>query len=450
MVSEQHQQNLIQTVEELVRANDLASAVALFAVRHPADQADLIEGLDADARERLLASLGPNELAPILEYLSEDLRRDLLAQLPAATIAPALDQIDDDVAADIVQDLTEAQAEQVLPLLEDREAVQTLLAYPEESAGGRMSPDVVAIGRDWTVDEAIAFLRRQRPDAEQPFYLYVVDEAARLTGTVSLRALITAAPPTRISAILAEEPISVLASEDQEVAAERMRHYNLMALPVVDDGERLLGVITADNVLDVQVEEATEDIYRMAGVGVKEWAFSPAWESARRRIPWLSFNMAWAFAGAAVISAFEGTIEKVAALAIFMPMIAGQAGNSGIQTATIVVRSMALGEVQPGDLFRLLRKEWALGLIKGTIFGCVLGAIAWLWKDNVTLGLVAGLSMFLNMFVASTTGVVLPLTLRRLGIDPAAIAGVFDTMITDLMGFLIFLGLATLLISRLT
>jgi magnesium transporter len=167
-------------------------------------------------------------------------------------------------------------------------------------------------------------------------------------------------------------------------------------------------------------------------------------------VPWLSFNMAWAFAGAAVISAFEGTIEKAAAVAIFMPMIAGQAGNAGIQTATIVVRSMALGEVQVSDVLRLLLKEWAMALIKGAIFGTALGLIAWLWQGNATLGAIAGGALFLNMLVAATAGVLVPMTMRRLGHDPATIAGVFDTMLTDLMGFVIYLGLATLLISRLS
>ena len=229
-----------------------------------------------------------------------------------------------------------------------------------------------------------------------------------------------------------------------------MRHYNLLALPVVDDEDRLLGVITADDVLDVQVQEATEDMLRMAGVGVQERAFSPVFESARRRIPWLTFNMAWAFAGAAIIGIFNGTLDKVAALAIFMPMIAGQAGNAGIQTATIVVRAISLDEVHPNDMVALLRKEWCLGAIKGTIFGGALMVVAWISQSNVYFGMVAGGAMFINMFVASTTGVVLPLTLRRMGIDPAMIAGVFDTMLTDLFGFMIYLGLATLFISHLT
>src|SRR5206468_1333761 len=212
--------------------------------------------------------------------------------------------------------------------------------------------------------------------------------------------------------------ISVHADFDREAAAELVRHYNLLVLPVVDDEDRILGVITADDVIDVQSEEATEDIYKMAGVGVKEWAFSPVLQSARRRVPWLGFNMIWAFAGAAIISLFQGTIEKVAAVAIFMPMIAGQAGNSGIQTATIVVRSMALGEVGLGDVARVLGKEIALGAIKGLIFGSILAIIAWVWQGNATLGVIAGLALFCNMLVAATAGVLIPMTLRRFGFDP--------------------------------
>ena len=450
MANQDQMEALRDQLRRLVEAGALARAVDLLADSHPADQADLIEKLEDEDRERLVRALPSDQLAELLEYLDEEMRADLLADLPANVLAPVLDQVDEDVAADIVQDLEPEQAGEVVQLLEDRESVEELLRYPEESAGGRMSTEVVALRRHWTVEEAIQFLRTESPDDQHPFYLYVVDEEHHLTGTVSLRALVTAAPETPIAAIMGEEVLSVLVTEDQEVAAERMRHYNLLALPVVDEMGRLRGVITADDVLDVQVEEATEDIFRMAGVGVKEWAFSPVWESAGRRIPWLGFNMIWAFAGAMIISVFEGTLDKVAALAIFMPMIAGQAGNAGIQTATIVVRSMALGELEPKDGLRVLRKEWALGLLKGVLFGGVLAIVAWIWQSHAIFGLVAGAAMFLNMIVASTTGVIIPLTLRRFGIDPAAIAGVFDTMITDLMGFLIYLGLATLLLTQLT
>jgi magnesium transporter len=450
MVSEEHLENLVDVIRGLVESGQTESAVALLTTRHPADQADLIEELDEDILDKLLPAISPDQAADIFENLHDEVRADLVRRMSAKALAPILDRVEDDVEADIVQDLSREQAQQVLPLLEDREVVEGLMAHGEESAGGLMSPDVLALQRDWTVDQTIDFLRRHQPDSQHPYYLYVVDIERHLQGIVSLRDIIISSGAARLEDVMAPEVISIAAGSDREAAAERMRHYNLMALPVVDSQGKLLGVISADDVLDVQIEEATEDIYKMAGIGVKEWAFSPVWESASRRVPWLTFNMAWAFAGAAIISIFQGTISQVAALAVFMPMIAGQAGNAGIQTATIVVRSMALGELHAGDAVRVLRKEWTLGLIKGTIFGTMLGFIAWIWKGNEALGLIAGASMFLNMFVASTTGVVIPMTLRRLGIDPATIAGVFDTMVTDFMGFLIYLGLATIFIAALT
>jgi magnesium transporter len=448
MVNEQTDTRL-DDIENLIESGDYDGAYALLVEEHPADQSDAIERLGEDERAEVLRRYTPEQLAELLEELDDEVREDITRDLPADVLAPLLDRVDEDIAADILQDLPEDRQRAVVGLLEEREAVEELLAYPEDSAGGRMLPDVVALRRDWTVEESLQFLRSMGPDLDQPFYLYTVDEEQRLTGVVSLRAIVTAAPDTPIAAIMSDEIYSVRVDEDQEVAAERMRHYSLQALPVVDGVERLRGVITSDRVLEVQVEEATEDMFRMAGVGIKEWAFSPVWESAGRRVPWLAFNMAWAFAGALIISAFTGTLDKLAALAIFMPMIAGQAGNAGIQTATIMVRSMALGEVD-SDWLRVLRKEWALGLIKGTLFGGVLALIAGIWQDHAEFGLIAGAAMFLNMLVASTTGVVIPLTLRRLGIDPATIAGVFDTMITDLMGFLIYLGLATIFITSLT
>jgi magnesium transporter len=450
MVQQDQFEELRDSIAGLVESGEVDQAVLRLQELHPADQADIFEDLEEEVVETLFAALNTDQKAELFEYLQDDLRGELAGELTATELAPVLDQLDEDVAADIVQDLEPEQQEAVVSLLEDSEEIAEILSYPEESAAGRMSTEYIALNRRWTVDEAINFLRQEVEDADQTFYLYVVDEEEHLTGVVGLRNLITASPDTPIAAIMSENFRSVEAREDQEVAAERMRHYNLLALPVVDEDNRLIGVITADDVLDVQVQEATEDMLRMAGVGVQETAFSPVLDSARRRIPWLSFNMAWAFAGAFIIGIFNGTLDKLPALAIFMPMIAGQAGNAGIQTATIVVRAISLDEVHPNDMIALLRKEWCLGLIKGSIFGGVLLIVAWITQSNLEFGLVAGAAMFINMFVASTTGVVLPLTLRRMGIDPAMIAGVFDTMLTDLFGFMIYLGLATLFITHLT
>jgi magnesium transporter len=436
-------------LQALVEAEDYAQAAKLLDDVHGADEADLLEERDREPREAIVRLLSPEQFAEALEYLDEDLRTELLADLEAEQLAPILDHLDEDVAADIVQDLEPEQAEEVLPLLEWREYVQELLDYPEDSAGGRMSVDVVALQRRWTVEEAIAFLRKESPDDTHPFYLYVVDDAGGLIGTVSLRSLVTAAPETPIAAITREEILSVEVTEDQEVAAERMRHYNLLALPVVDAENRLRGVITADDVLDVQVEEATEDIYRLAGLPEEERIFRPIREAVPPRLAWLTLNLITAFLAAVTVSVFEGTIERVAALAVFMPMVAGMGGNAGIQTITLVVRSIAIGEIEAHDAKRVLQHEAQIALIKGVFIGTTVGVIAFLWKGNTWLGLIVGFAMLANIANATLAGVMVPLVLRRLKLDPALASGVIVTTFSDVIGFLVFLGLGALLVERL-
>jgi magnesium transporter len=439
-----------EDVHELLGEGDVDGALSALSSLHPADQADLYQQLDPEQREALLALLSAEGMAHLLEHLETEVRNEVVEKMPRASLARVLDRTDNDVAADILGDLPPAEAARVISIMTTATEVAPLLEHADESAGGLMTRGYVALHKDMTAAEAMTLLRLSKPLAEEAYYLYVLDRVNRLEGVVNLRQLIVSEPNTRIEDMMTRDVIAVTPEVDQEEAARRIQHYRLRALPVIDSERVLRGIITADDVIDVITEEATEDMYRMAGVGVKEWAFSPLRESVVRRVPWLGFNMVWAFAGASVISLFQGTIERVAALVIFMPMIAGQAGNAGIQTATVVVRSMALGEVGLGDVLRVLSKEWAMGVIKGVLFGLVLGLIAWAWKGNETLGIVAGLALFLNMLVAATTGVLVPMTMRRLGFDPATIAGVFDTMVTDLMGFLIYLGLATLLISQLT
>jgi magnesium transporter len=416
---------------------------------HPADQAELYENLDEDDRETMVSLLSGEGLAHLLEHLDEDDQRPIVERMPRAALGHVLDLTDNDIAVDVLRMLPASEAVRTLSNMNTAAEITPLLGHSDETAGGIMTRGYVALHKDMTVAEALNFLRSSKPLAEEAYYLYVLDAEDKLQGTVSLRQLVVAGQQTRIEEIMTREVISVSPEADQEEAAQELQHYRLRALPVVDDDGVLRGIITADDVIDVIQEEATEDMYKMAGVGVKEWVFSPLRESVMRRVPWLSFNMVWAFAGAAVISLFEGTIQEVAAVAIFMPMIAGQAGNAGIQTATIVVRSMALGEVQLTDVARVYGKEIALGAIKGIIFGSILAVIAWLWQDNAALGLVAGFALFCNMLVAATAGVLIPMTLSRLGHDPATIAGVFDTMLTDLMGFIIYLGLATIFLDQL-
>jgi magnesium transporter len=450
MANQDQMEDLRERLNQILEEEgELLRAVELLGDSHPADQADLIEELEEGHRQRLIEALSHEHLAEVLEYLDDDLRAELLAGLPAERIAPLLDQVDEDVAADIVQDLEPEQADEVVQLLEESEAVRELLTYDEDSAGGRMSREFVALRRTWTVEEAISFLRDEAPDDQHPFYLYVVDDDQHLIGTVSLRALVTAAPETPIAAIMSDEVRSVQVSDDQEEVAEEMRHYNLLALPVVDADNHLRGVITADDVLDVQVEEATEDIYRMAGLAEEERLFRPVRQAVPPRLAWLSVNLVTALLAAVTVSAFEGTIERVAVLAVFMPMVAGMGGNAGLQTLTLVVRSIALGEVEPRDGWRVLRHEVGVALINGLIIGGVGAAIALLWKDNEWLALIVGVAILANIANAMVIGAVVPLTLRRLNVDPALASGVISTT-ADVLGFLVFLGLGALLVTELS
>ena len=441
-----------ETVREMIRTGTPDRVLRLIGKSHPADVAPLFKDLEpAEARLLFDVLFSARKAAKTLKELPPDLLPDILAVIEDEKVARVISRADPDDAVTFIDSLPEERREKVLGHVdpERRAGFHKMIGYPEGTVGRIMTTDLLSLSPDTTAQGAIDKIR-ERGELETFFYLYVVDEAGKLTGVVPIRNLVVAPPDRPLKEMMISDPIRAEVSVDQEEAARLVSKYDLLALPIVDHDGRLAGLITVDDVIDVIADETTEDMYKMAGVGIKERAFSPLRESVARRVPWLGFNMMWAFAAASVISAFEKTIGQVPALAVFMPIIAGQAGNAGIQTATVVVRSMALGEIESANLSQLLRKEWGLGLIKGALFGFVLGMVAWVWKGNATLGLVAGLAMFLNMLVAATGGVLVPTALRRLGFDPATVAGVFDTMLTDFMGFFIFLGLATLLIHFLT
>jgi magnesium transporter len=442
---------LLSEIRDLVAAGRAGEAAERLALLHPADQADVIAEIDSEARAVLLPAISRMDLARAIEYLPDQSRLGIIEEIAPSELALLLDEIDDDISVDILHELGEDRSSEVLRDMKRAWAVAPLLGHSDETAGGHMTGAFIRLNGNWTVERTITYLRRVRPDADTAYYLYVVDGQGRLEGVVSLRDLIIAPPEALLADIMLREVRKVRDDTDQEEMARLVQRYDLVALPVVDADDRLVGVITVDDVIDIVEEEATEDILKLAGVGVKEHALSPVAESIRRRLPWLAVNMCVALVSAFVVSRFEDTISKVAALAALMPVIAGQGGNAGIQTATIVVRGLALDEIDVGDIFRVLGKEVALGAVKGVLFGAVLAAIALLWQDNVTLAFVAGLAMFVNMLVASVGGVMIPMTLRYgLKLDPATAAGVFDTMLTDIMGFFVFLGLATLLLNQLT
>ena len=439
---------LLEEMRTLLAGGRVPQALARLAALHPADQAEVIAELETGERAPLLPRIAQETMADIFGYLREEPRREIVAELAPAVLGPLLDLVEPDVAVDILHGLPDQGAQATLAAMRTAGEVAPLLRHPDNTAGGRMTTDFVALNKEWSVEEALTYLRRTKPAAEQVFYLYVVDGEHRLEGVVSLRQLVVAAPEEHIGGLMTPDVMSVTASQDQEEVAREIQHYNFIALPVVDDARHLVGVVTVDDLMDVAEEEATEDMYRMVGLAEDESLLRPITRSVAPRLSWLLLNLLTAFAAAAMVATFEGTIQRAAVLAVFMPVIAGMGGNAGIQTITLLVRSIALRDVELGDVRYVLRRELAIGIINGVTVGLLVGVLAYAWKGNVALGVVAGLAMLLNMATAVTVGVLVPVTLKALRLDPALASGVLVTTFTDVLGFFFFLGLATLMVER--
>lgn len=420
----------------------------LIAALHPADSAEVLEELEVAQQREVLEELEVEDAAEVLAYLDVADAAEVVARLPAGELADILDEMEPDDAADILAELPDAQARATLADMEEHAEVEQLLGYGEESAGGLMTSHVVALRAGATVAQALALLRSLQLDEEIAYYLFVTDDGGRLVGVVSLRQLVTAELATPVAQIMRPDVISVAADVDQEEAARTLARYGLLVLPTVDAEGRLVGVITADDVIDVLQEEATEDIYRLGGLSPEETVDQSVLTTSRQRLTWLAVNVPTALLAGMVVSFFEGTVQQVAALAAVMPIVAGMGGNAGIQTLTLIVRSIALGEISLRDSWRALGRELVVGLINGVCFGLLIGAVAAVWKGLPILGLIAAVAMLVNMLAAAVAGTMVPLVLRRAGADPALASGVLVTALTDVAGYTAFLGLATLLIGR--
>jgi magnesium transporter len=318
-----------------------------------------------------------------------------------------------------------------------------LLGFSEDTAGGLMTPEVLAVRRQWTVGEAIDAIRRRSEELEQIYYTYVVDADGVLDGVVTMRDLILAPPHAPVDALTNRDITSVSVDADQETVAEIISRRDLLALPVVDQGGRLVGIVTVDDVIDVIHEEASEDLQRLVGAGADERTDSPFLYSLRMRLPWLHVNLLTAFMAAAVVGLFHEAIVRLTLLAVFLPVVAGQGGNAGAQTMAVVIRGLALGEIPAGLGRRVVAREFLLGLANGLVIGVVTSVIAWATSSDPALGLVIGLAMVINMMLACACGAIIPLGLRTLGLDPAQSSSIFLTTVTDVVGFGAFLGLAT-------
>jgi magnesium transporter len=419
-----------------------------FLKMHAADLADHLQRLDTDEARALLRQLPADKAAAALAEIEEERLPDLLAAFDGAHLSEILQWIPPNEAADLLQQLPPVTRRNALAQLptEAADGLRALLRYPEDTAGGVMSNRFIALHEDMTVEQVRELLRvrAQEERTEDIAYLYVTDSQQRLAGIVGLRDLVFSRAERRMSEIMNRDVKFVRVDADKEELARQFEHYHFLGLPVLDAEGRLVGVVKASDALEVANEEATEDMQLMVGLSGEERALTPWYHSIRRRLPWLYINLATAFLAAAVVGLFEGTIAKWTALAVFLPIIAGQGGNAGMQTLTVVIRDLALGELTLGDGSRALLKEIILGLLNGLAIGLVVGLIGWWWRDSLMLGWVAGAAMLLNMLAAAMAGVLIPLGLKALRLDPALASSIFLTTVTDVAGFFFFLGLATL------
>ena len=438
---------VLDSVKRLLRIGATANLLNLLQKQHPADLAQIFSELPDKDREAAFSLLAERNGRLAMEAISElgpEAGAALLATRSAEEIAKLAQEIPSDDAAALIDYLPEDLSAAVLDLMRPKESgvVEGLLEYDEQTAGRIMNPHVFALNEDMTVGEAITELQNNR-DVEMVFYVYVVDDRGHLVGVVSLRRLLLVSPETPLKRIMTADLISARVDMDQEEVARQVAAYNLLAIPVVDEENKLVGSITVDDIIDVIKDEATEDIYRLAGVAGDERAFTPAGESFRKRLPWLAINLVTAFLATMIVALFEGTIEKLAAIAVFMPVVAGMGGNAATQTLTVIVRGIALGELTWGNARKALVKEAAVGIGNGVVLGIVAAGVVWVMRGNVALGLVLGAAMIINMFVAATAGTLVPLGLRAANVDPALASSIFITTLTDIFGFFAYLGLAT-------
>ncbi len=445
-LDEERTEELARQIQTLVQEDNTEAALELFDGLHPGDQGEVMEELPRQTQQEILAILPPENAAEVLEHLEPEDIAEVFKGMKPAVLAEILDAADTDVTADILRQLPETQAQDVLEGMEDAAEIAPLLKYADDSAGGRMMLEYAVVPDDVTAAGALDILREQGPAVKEIHTVFVVDREERLAGKLSVVRLALANPGTIVRQIMEADIISVSGETDQEECARMMERYNLGQLPVVDEAGKLIGVIVSEDVIDVVEEEATEDMYKLAGIA-GERVSGPLRFSLRNRLPWLTVNLITTFLAALVISIFESTIARVVALAVFLPIVAGQGGIGGTQTLTLVVRSMALGELSRRGGWRLLFREIRLGLINGVLLGVLVGLVAYLWRGNYMLGMVLGLAMLGNMVIAGLAGAGTPLLLKRLRIDPAVASAVVVTTCTDVIGFFLFLGLATMLIS---
>jgi magnesium transporter len=439
-------EDYVERVAQAVSQGDTALLRELVGDLHEADVGDLIEALDSELRPRLVELMGSDFDFAALTEVDDTIREEILEELAAATVAEGVRELDSDDAVAILEDLPKDEQDEILEQLPapERVALARSLDYPENSAGRRMQDEFIAVAPYWTVGQTIDYLR-EKPDLPDRFWeLYVIDAAGHLKGAVALDRLLRTKRPVRVEELADEELRPVRATDDQEEVARLFERYDLVSAPVIDANDRLVGVITFDDIVDVIEEEAEEDIKALGGVRGEEELSDSVWTIAKGRFPWLLANLLTALLSSWVISNFEGALQKMVALAVLMPIVASMGGNAGTQTMTVAVRALATRELSSANTWRVIRRELFVGILNGLAFALIMGVIAASWFNVTDLGFVMALAMLIVLAAAALGGILIPLSLIRLGVDPAVSSGPFVTTVTDVVGFFSFLGIATL------
>jgi len=437
----------VTAILDAVAAGNATRLTELMEPLHPADIADLLEQVDSADRRALVTLYGKEFDGEILSELDEAIREDVISALSPQVLSDAVREMESDDVVDLLEDLEKPQQDAILQVLEaaDRLAVERALAFPEYSAGRLMQREVVMAPEHWTVGEAIDFMRDHDDLPDQFYHVVLVDPRLRPIGYVTLGKLMSSHRAVRLAAITEASFRTFEVDEAEADVAYAFNQYHLISAPVVDEDGRLVGIITIDDAMAVLDEEHEEDILRLAGVGDESLSDS-TFEIVRRRFPWLLVNLCTANLVAVVISQFEESLSALVALAVLMPIIASMGGNAATQTMTVAVRALATRDLTASNAFRVIRREIFAGMLNGLAFALIMGVVGTLWFNMPMLGVVLGVAMVINLMVAGLAGALVPLTLEKIGVDPALASGTFVTTTTDVVGFFAFLGLATVVL----
>lgn len=440
------EQILLETIENAT----LEEIIELSEELHPVDLLEALQAYEGNSKD-LLDKFPDEYIAMVIDEAELDEKYEILSLFPQKQKQEIISEMSSDELADMLGTIDEESQRNLLDGMEEdyREEMEELLSYSPETAGGLMATEYIAVKESMSIDETLKFLRDISPNAETPYYIYVTDDHKMLKGIVPIRSILISEPKALVKDVMVQNVTTIPIDMDQEEVSNLFQKYGYMAMPVVDRDQILMGVITLDDIIEVMSDEHTEDLYRLAGLDEEEEVDGTILDSIKSRLPWLIVNLGTAMLASTVVRLFDDTIGKVVALAVFMPIVAGMGGNAGTQTLTLIVRGIALGEIDFENKKEILKKESLVGLIHGLILGLIVALIAGLWEHNFVFGFVIGAAMLLNMVIAAMAGFFIPLLLKKLNIDPALASSVFVTTMTDVLGFSIFLGLATVLIRYL-